>query len=271
MTRLVKLLCLGLCVAFVSCSGSTMPLVRDYTSGTAPHHVNPQSVIGLCPPDQPDCVGGGGGGGGGCVTCGGDPLQYVSCPGPTSCTTSTPYTVGQPVSCVNKYGSFTTGTCGGSPGSGQGYAVFWVPNNTCYVYLPTGEDSCFAATNSSRPYSSGNLTIKYCWYSPQNQTQHYFSVPASPNGTTALGTYSDTNKTVGLGFEQIVASYTQYGMAWGGSAGISIGTAGAIPTSTSNVDLFANGSLNPLSAPHYSGWASVTNTSGNCLGAFPNG
>lgn len=65
MRVLVKLACLALFVAFVSCSGNSVPTVRDYTSANPTRNVNPQSVIARCPPNQYPCVGGGGGGGGG--------------------------------------------------------------------------------------------------------------------------------------------------------------------------------------------------------------
>lgn len=262
MRRIARLLCITLFVAITSCSGSSVPVVRDYTSSNPTHSVHPQSVIGKCPIGQQ------------CGACGdsGCPqsVYTIHCPAAESCTTSTPYTVGQPVSCVTGTGAFTTG-CGGPPGQGSGIAVFWGPDGTCYQDLATTDYNCFAASNASRPYSTSNLTIKYCWYSAQNQTQHYFTVPASPSGSTTLETYKDTNGVIGLGFEPILASYTQYGVAWGGSNGISLGSLGAIPSSTSNIDVIANGSLSPLSAPHYSGYASAVNTSQNCLGPYPNG
>lgn len=72
MKSLAKLLCVCLLVALASCSGGgSVPTVRDYTTGTPPHNVNPQSVIARCPPDQPYCTGGGGGGGG--CACGLEP------------------------------------------------------------------------------------------------------------------------------------------------------------------------------------------------------
>jgi hypothetical protein len=60
-----KLLCFALFIALASCSGGAVPVVRDYTSGHPARHVNPQSVVARCPPDEPGCVGGGYGGGGG--------------------------------------------------------------------------------------------------------------------------------------------------------------------------------------------------------------
>ena len=48
-----KVLCLSLFVVVASCSASSMPTVRDYTSRNPKHNVKPQSVIGLCPPSEP--------------------------------------------------------------------------------------------------------------------------------------------------------------------------------------------------------------------------
>jgi hypothetical protein len=67
MRHVSEILCVALLIVLASCSGggSTVPVVRDYTNGNSTtHNVNPQSVIALCPPDQPDCPGGGGGGSG---------------------------------------------------------------------------------------------------------------------------------------------------------------------------------------------------------------
>lgn len=71
MKVLSRLLSIGLFIALVSCSGGSVPTVRDYTNGNPTHNVRPQSVVGRCPPNQPNCVGGGhgwGGGGGGIAT-----------------------------------------------------------------------------------------------------------------------------------------------------------------------------------------------------------
>lgn len=200
------------------------------------------------------------------------PLDNISCPGASSCAHSTPYTVSEPTRCVTKYGYFTTG-CGGPPGSGIGTVVFWLPDHTCYQYLPTAEYSCFASTNFSAYSSNNNLTRKYCWYAAETQTQHYFDVPASPNGSEAVATYSDPRRVIGVGFAAILASNTTNGVAWGGTTGaFDLGPLGASPTSTSNVAIFANGAMSPiLSVPVFSGYASATNTTGNCAGPFPNG
>lgn len=282
MRVIARLLTLALVVSVVSCSGggSTVPVVQDYTSSAAPVHAKPQSVIppyqpcsgptctghGCSPGDDsagktltPDCIGRQ------------DPVYNIQCPGAPSCSTGTAYNVGQPVSCVTSVGTFTTG-CGGAPGDGgTGIAVFWAPNATCYQNLASGVSACFAIANPFAGFASGNLNIKYCWWASGPQTQHFFNVPASPNGSEVIGTYVDiVLNTTAVAFEGILASSTTASLGWGPPTGNPIPDP-ASQNSIATAVIFAKGMGTPFSGPVFSGWASQAYTSGNCKAAWPNG
>lgn len=257
MQILAKVLCLGFLLACVSCSGGTVPTVRDYTSGVPTRHVNPQSVIGRCPPYQPNCIGGGGGGGGG----GTDPVYTIQCPYAPSCTGSADYTIGQTVPCVTQYGTFTTG-CGGDPGSnGAGIGVFYLDGYTCYLDFATMEQNCFAAANTPPSDPDPDQTITYCFDKTSGyKTQHWYNLPSHVHGVTVLGHYSDIYKTVRLAFLENGPSATQGVEVWGNPPP---GPA-AVQNSTSSLSMWENGSLYPPAAPHYLGHARRAPTDSLC-------
>jgi hypothetical protein len=256
---LSRILSLAFLIALASCSGGAVPNVHDYTSGTPTRHVNPQSVVARCPPDQPNCVGGGGGGcGGGGGT--GDPLQYIHCPGATSCAGSANYSIGQPIQCVTYSGYPTTG-CGGDPESnGVGIGVFYSSAWTCYLDFPSGEQSCFGASNTS-PLNSGSglSTITYCFDTANGyETHHWYNVPSHVHGITTLGTYFDIYNEKKVGFGELSPTATLGVAIWGQAQ------YPAIANSTSDLLVFENGGLFPPDPPHYIGHLHAAPTDSNC-------
>jgi hypothetical protein len=290
MRAIARVLFLALIVTAISCSGgSTVPAVQDYTSDATPVHAKPQSVCVVNPGQLP-------------CTCGNavsrgvlqsdpaesgmearetssgkvptpdcevvpptptsDPVYNIQCPGAESCTSSTAYNVGQPMSCVTDTGVFTTG-CGGTPGSGTGVGigVIYFPDATCYINFSTVANVCDATTNWT-PGGSLNLTILYCYWAPLYQTQHSFTVPVTPAGRTAFARYNAYNSPTGGRFvvDEIPQGSAQYTIPW--DPHTVFPPINASPSSLSEAVLWANGS--GFVPGTFIGWAYALNTSQNC-------
>jgi hypothetical protein len=191
------------------------------------------------------------------------PVYYIHCPGAASCT-GTEYSNGDPVLCVTDTGAFTTSGCGGEPGvNGSGFGVFYDLNWTCYMNYSSQVSNCFNASNKPPINSGSDLTSQYCFDQKTGyKTQHWFHVPTNSYGVTTLETYIDTNNVMGVGFSEIPSSSTRSVVPWGKAPP----GEPALQSSTSHVQLFANGSW--LHPPYYIGYALRTHTDSYCTESF---
>jgi hypothetical protein len=149
-----------------------------------------------------------------------------------------------------------------------GIGVFYLPNGTCYMNFANSVITCYVQTNAASANPGGDLTITYCYWAP-NQTQHHFNVPVEATGTTTFDSYIDSQSPPLLqyGFSEIPRNATVSAIPWGVTTN-SLDRP-AVPNSTSNVQIWANGTWVPPTPPYDVGYARRTQTDSNCPTAFP--